>query len=312
MGCKLSTSNSRVRTSQAVRDAASELFCINRDAVDSFIQLKGDIDVELMKLVPEQLKTTMKTLHFMGDLKCFLIKVGDMVLPFLAADGSSGADELIQKVKDFKATEEPVAMRLILEDYKQVFSRQLRELHLRKNRLDRTLRKVKAWRKAWNIVYSTVKFTVIALSVALTVLTAPPAATAVAGAASGVMGLVQPWVDSKWDDYQSSCEAERELTGKILNEASLTLYGVNDVGVLLRRLEVQIATLTDHAEFGIEEDEDAAARMVVERMKGKAAVVMASVESLKEKADRLREELRRTAVTFLQSVTDQVHTYTAK
>ncbi|KAJ0976413.1 hypothetical protein J5N97_018378 [Dioscorea zingiberensis] len=309
MGCKLSTSNSMVRTSEAVRDTASELFCINRNAVDSFIQLKGDIDGELLKLVEDELKITMKTLHRMDNFKCFRIKVRDLVHPFLAAEESSRPLVIIQKVKDFKATGEPDAMSLTLEDYKQDFSRQLlvsSKLRLRKKRLDDMLREVKAWRKAWDIVYSIVKFAVIVLSVVLPVLTAPPAAAAAATGASGVMGLVQPWVDSKWDDYQSSLEAERKLTGKILNKASLTSHGLNYVENLLRPLVAQIATLTDHAEFGIEEDEDAAARMVVERMKRKAAEVMASVESLDEKADRRREELRRTAVTFLQCVTDQV------
>ncbi|KAJ0979822.1 hypothetical protein J5N97_015296 [Dioscorea zingiberensis] len=319
MGCKLSTSrtavnvinasSSMVRTRDDLQDTAAELLGIN---VDSSIQLKRELssNAELLQLVQVQLKRTMEGVRCLDNLKYFLTKLGrDMqVLPFLE-DGTNGA-EVLQKVKDIKAIlGDRAAMRLTLEDYNQSFSRQswvLNELHLRRNSLDHRLRRVKAWRKAWNIVYSTVKFGVIVLSVVLAVLTAPPAATATANGTGGVLALLQQWVDSKWDDHQSSCEAERELTGKILNEASLTFHEVNQVRVLLRHLEVQIASLTHHAEFSIEDDEDPAAGLVVERMKQKAADVMASVESLEEEVDRRRVELKRTALTFLWSVTDQV------
>ncbi|KAJ0979821.1 hypothetical protein J5N97_015295 [Dioscorea zingiberensis] len=300
------------RTSDAaLQDAVAKLLRINRNAEDSFTKFKRELssNPELLQLVQDELNSKIGGLHSLDNLKDFLTDSRHVVIPLLA-DGINGA-EMLQKVNNFKSMgDKLVAMRFTLEDYNQTFISQLsvlNELHLRRNKLDHKLRKVKAWRKAWNIVYSTVKFAVIALSVVLAVLTAPPAATAAANGTGGVMALLQQWIDSRWDDHQSSCEAERELTGKILNEASLTFHEVNQVGALLRHLEVQIASLTHHAEFSIEDDEDPGAGLVLERMKRKAANVMASVESLEKEVDRRREELRRTALTFLWSVTDQVH-----
>lgn len=69
-----------------------------------------------------------------------------------------------------------------------------------------------------------------------------------------VLAILQQWVDTKWDAHQSSCEADKELTRKILNQASLTFDEVNGVGVLVEYLEVQMKSFTyDHnSKFAME------------------------------------------------------------
>ena len=187
---------------------------------------------------------------------------------------------------------------MVLDDFRR------RKHDLDHNRLVR----IKAWRKSLNIGLWMAKLGVTVLSVVFQVAGEWAAAIAANNGANGVIGLLQQLVDSHLAGQQSSCEDERNLTAKILNEASFIYHRVNSFQNLVQRLEDQMGLLAQYAEFltVAGEDEDAAVSMAMEKIKDKAGELVDSIENLEEKVDRSCDDLRRAAFTLLQTVTDQV------
>ena len=209
----------------------------------------------------------------------------------------------------------PLICRSVLDEFELVRHEheQLRTLldDLRRRNHDlehNKLGRIKAWRKGWNLSLCIAKLGVTVLSVVFPMARARAAAIASNNGASGVIGLLQQLVDSHLAGQQSSCEDERDLTAKILNEASFIYHRVNSFQNLVQRLEDQMGLLAQYAEFlaVAGEDEDAAVSMAMEKIKDKAGELVVSIENLEEKVDRSCDDLRRAALTLLQTITHEV------
>ncbi|KAH7676678.1 hypothetical protein IHE45_07G032700 [Dioscorea alata] len=325
MGSKLSTGHhvnisivsvNDFTNCDAIFDTAAELYGINRETVCSVVQLKSKIsaDTQLSAWLQVQLKSTMNTLHAMGVLKCKLHQARAVVL-LIFREGTDSAEKL-EKLKDCLET-----MRFATGDFKlachqhEQLTEVLHGLRRRKHDLEDKLGRIKAWSKAWNIALWIAKFGVTLLSVLIPVARVRAVVTAANNGAGGVIGLLQPLVDSHLASQQSSCEVERDLTAKILNEACFIFHRVNSARVLVDLLESQMELLARDAEFLVVavEDEDLAVSMAMDKIKaGKAGDLVDSIESLENEVDCSCEDLRRAALTLLQMVTDQVSIYQLK
>ncbi|XP_039129823.1 uncharacterized protein LOC120265939 [Dioscorea cayenensis subsp. rotundata] len=174
------------------------------------------------------------------------------------------------------------------------------------------LSRIKTRTNAWNIAQWIAKFGVTVLSVLIPVAAGvQPAATAANNGAGGMIGLLQPLVDSHLAGQQRSCEVEIDLNEKILNEACFIFHRVNSTQVLVELLEDQMGLLARHAEFLVVagDDEDLTVSMAMEHIKRKAEDLVVTIERLEKEVDRSSEDLRRAALTLLQTVTDQVENY---
>ncbi|KAH7676673.1 hypothetical protein IHE45_07G032400 [Dioscorea alata] len=298
-------------TVNALFETAAELYGINREAIRGVIQLRTEIstNINLSEWLQVQFMTTMQTLHAMDVLKHYLHQARPMVLLI----SRHGADrvEMLGKLKDL----ETMRMRSSVQyDFKlachehQKLGTVLGGLRQRKHDLDHKLDRIKAWRKAWNAGLWIAKFGVTVLSVVLPVAGELAAAIASNNAASGAIALLQPLADSHLADQQSSCEDERDLTVKILNEACFIFHRFNSVRDLVQPLEDQMGLLAEYAEFlaVAGEDEDGAVSMAMEKIKGKALELVDDIEELENEVDRSWEDLRRAALTLLQTATDQI------
>ncbi|XP_039128187.1 uncharacterized protein LOC120264442 [Dioscorea cayenensis subsp. rotundata] len=123
-----------------------------------------------------------------------------------------------------------------------------------------------------------------------------------------MIGLLQPLVDSHLSGQQRSCEVEIDLTAKILNEACFIFHRVNSARVLVEELQDEMGLLAKCGEFlaVAGEDEDGVVSREMDKIKCKAGELVDKIENLEKEVDCSRVDLRRAALTLLQTVTDQV------
>ncbi|KAH7676671.1 hypothetical protein IHE45_07G032200 [Dioscorea alata] len=146
------------------------------------------------------------------------------------------------------------------------------------------------------------------LSVLIPVAGVRPAATAANNGVNGLIGLLQPLVDSHLAGQQRSCEVEIDLTAKILNEACFIFHRVKNARVLVELLQLKMGSLAEYAKClaVTGEDDDLAVSMVMDEIKSKAGELVDIIQNLKEEVVCSCGDLRRSALTLLQTVTDQV------
>ncbi|KAH7676670.1 ENTH/VHS domain-containing protein [Dioscorea alata] len=315
----------------ALFDTVVKLYGDNRETVCGKIQLKSEISAnpELLERLQVQLKSTMETHDAMGArvLKCNLHQALAVVLILRDVDEVYRA-ETLEKLHnldtmrlgacDLHFNELTVRTgsfisRSFLEEFKLVCDKHeqltvIDDLRRRKHDLDHKLGRIKAWRKAWNIAQWIAKFGVTVVSVLIPVAGVGPAATAANNGANGVIALLEPLVDSHLAGQQSSCEVEIDLTAKILNEACFIFHRVKNARVLVELLQLKMGSLAEYAEFlaVTREDDDLAVSMVMDEIKSKAGELVDIIQNLEKEVDLSCEDLRRAALTLLQTVTDQV------
>ncbi|KAJ0979827.1 hypothetical protein J5N97_015301 [Dioscorea zingiberensis] len=296
----------------SLRAVASALLDVNRNAFENISQLKDEIssNPDLLHFVKEYLKSSIDTLLFFTAVKDSLQKareaellVHDAVVLFEEGHDPPAA---LEKLREFKEEGNPFTEKFV-EEFKLVGERQKSTLHdllLRKQELDRKLRSVKAWRKVWNIVYSAAFAAVLICAVVLAAVAAPPAATAAAAAASGAMAPLQQWVDSIWEQFQSPYEGEKDVINSLKEGTKFAIHELNSIRFLVEELEVKIRSTIDNADFAIEEEEEAALKVVMLEIKLKAGTFAKSVGDLEKEVDRRGAELKTATAAILETVTD--------
>ncbi|XP_039129789.1 UPF0496 protein 1-like [Dioscorea cayenensis subsp. rotundata] len=284
----------------------------NRDSPDDIGQLKDEISskAHLLFFVKHYLETSIDTLRFFTALNDSLSKARETellvryaVLLFEDADRPSAA---LEKLKEFKNQADSFTEKFV-DEFKLVCERQkfiLQNLRLRKQDLDRKLRKVKAWRKFWNIVYYVVFAAVLISSIVLASVAAPPAVTATAAAASAAMAPLQQWLNSMWKKFQKPYEEERKIIDSLGKETSFAIHELNSIRFLVDSLEGKIRTMIQTAEFAIDGKEEEKLKVAMIKIKLNAGTFAKNVEELEKKMDRLGHELKRAIATILQTVTD--------
>ncbi|KAH7676674.1 hypothetical protein IHE45_07G032500 [Dioscorea alata] len=282
----------------AILDTAAELYGINRETVRGVIQLKSEVsaNTELLACVQVQLKSTMSTLHAMSLFQRNLHEARAMVL--LISRDEAGCSKSLERIE---------SMRSFLEKFKLVCDKHeqltvIGDLSRRKHDLEDKLGRIKARTNAWNIAQWIAKFGVTVLSVLIPVAGVRPAATAANNGVNGVIGLLQPLIDSHLTGQQSSCEVEIDLTAKILNEAWFICHRVKNARVLVELLQLKMGSLAEYAKIL----NDLAVSMVMDEIKSKAGELVDIIQNLEKEVDLSCEDLRRSALTLLQTITVQV------
>ncbi|KAJ0979820.1 hypothetical protein J5N97_015294 [Dioscorea zingiberensis] len=302
----------------SLRAATFALLDVNHDTFDNISQLKDEISSKpyLVYFVKEYLKSIIDTLRFFTAVKDSLQKareaevlVRDAVVLFEDGHGPPAA---LEKLRKFKEEGNPFTEKFI-EEFKLMGERQksiVRDLLLRRQELNRKLRSFKAWRKVWNIVYFAAFAAVLICVVVLAAVAAPSAATAMAAAtaamaaASGVMVPLRQWVDSLWDLFQSPYEGEKDVINSLKEGTKLAVHELNSIRVLVEELEIKIRSTIHNVEFAIEEEEEAALKIVMLEIKLKAGTFAKCVEDLEKEVDRRGAELKTAIAAILETVTD--------
>lgn len=302
----------------SLREVTGCLLEMNQEVVKVILECKKDIwkNPELFDLVEEYFENSLQTLDFCTALEKCLKKARDSQLIIHVAlqrfeeeeedvveeDGKKKYRRTLEELRHFKAAGNPFTEEFF-QVYQSVYRQQLsmlEKLQQRKNKLDKKLKSIKAWRKVSSIIFAATFATILICSVVAAAVAAPPVAAALAAAASIPVGSMGKWIDSLLKDYQKAVKGQKEILNSMKVGTYIIIKDLDSIRVLVDRLEVQINVLLDNADFALKDEE--AVKFGIGEIKKKLEVFMKSVEDLGEQADRCSRDIRRARTVVLQRI----------
>ncbi|XP_010943147.1 UPF0496 protein 1 [Elaeis guineensis] len=302
----------------SLRAVTGCLLEMNEEVVKVILEGKEDIwkNPELFKLVEEYFENSLQTLDFCTALEKCLNKARDSQLIIHVALQRFEEEEeevveedckkkylrTIEELRHFKAAGDPFT-----EEFFQVFqsvSRQqqsmLEKIKQRKNKLDKKLKSIKAWRKVSSIIFMAAFATLIICSVVTAVVAAPHVAAALAAAASIPVGSMGKWIDSLFKGYQQAVEGQKEILSSMQVRTYIVIKDLDSIRVLVDCLEAQINMLLDNADFALRDEE--AVKFGIQEIKEKLEVFTKSIEDLRQQADRCSRDIGKARTVVLQKI----------
>ncbi|KAM0950430.1 hypothetical protein DsansV1_C04g0041331 [Dioscorea sansibarensis] len=303
----------------SLKEVTGCLLEMNQEVVKVILDCKKDIwrSPELFDLVEDYFDNSLQTLDFCTALERCLKRARDSQLivhvalqrfededsdPSLQEDGKNKYLRTLEELRHFKAAGDPFT-----DEFFQVFQSvhkqqrcMLEKLQQRKNKLDKKLKSVKAWRKVSSIIFAAAFAAVLICSVVAAAMAAPPVAAALAAATSIPLGSMGKWFDSLWKDYEDALKGQREVISSMQVGTYIAIKDLDSIRVLVDQLEDHINVLLQSADFALREEE--AVRFGVEEIKKKLGMFMKSIEDLGEQADRCSRDIRRARTVVLQRI----------
>ncbi|XP_068325160.1 UPF0496 protein At4g34320-like [Pyrus communis] len=302
----------RALSFDSLKEVTGCLLEMNQEVVKVILECKKDIwkNQELFELVEEYFENSLQTLDFCTALDKCLKRARDSQLLILVAlqqfeeeteMGGSRYTRTLEELKNFKAIGDPFTeefFQIFQSVYKQQIS-MLEKLQLRKNKLDKKLKGINAWRKVTSMIFVATFAAVLICSVVAAAMAAPPVAAALAAASSIPIGSTGKWIDSLWKNYELAVRGQREVLSSMQVGTYVAIKDLDNIRVLIDRLEIDIESILHNASFAIEED---AVKVAIEEIKKKLGVFMKNVEDLGTQADVCSRDIRRARTVVLQRI----------
>ncbi|KAM1106174.1 hypothetical protein ACFX13_003117 [Malus domestica] len=302
----------RALSFDSLKEVTGCLLEMNQEVVKVILECKKDIwkNQELFELVEEYFENSLQTLDFCTALDKCLKRARDSQLLILVAlqqfeeeteMGGSRYTRTLEELKNFKTIGDPFTeefFQIFQSVYKQQIS-MLEKLQLRKNKLDKKLKGINAWRKVTNMIFVATFAAVLICSVVAAAMAAPPVAAALAAASSIPIGSMGKWIDSLWKNYELALRGQREVLSSMQVGTYVAIKDLDNIRVLIDRLEIDIESILHNASFAIEED---AVKVAIEDIKKKLGVFMKNVEDLGTQADICSRDIRRARTVVLQRI----------
>lgn len=133
---------------------------------------------------------------------------------------------------------------------------------------------------------------------------APPVAAALAAATSIPIGSMGKWIDSLIMNYEKAMKGQKESINSMTVGTYITIKDLDNIRVLIDRLEIEIEGLMKDAEFAVNED---AVKIAIDEIKKKVDVFMKNVEELGAQADNCSRDTRRARTVILQRIINPPH-----
>ncbi|XP_044509834.1 UPF0496 protein At4g34320-like [Mangifera indica] len=304
----------RALSFDSLKEVTECLLEMNQEVVKVILECKKDIwkSQGLFELVEEYFECSLQTQDFCTALEKCLMRARDSQLLILVAlqqfeeeNNDMGAgrryERTLEELKNFKTAGDPFTedfFQIFQSVYKQHIS-MLEKLQLRKNKLDKKLKSIHAWRKVSSIIFAATFASVLICSVVAAALAAPPVAAALAAASSIPLGSMGKWIDSLWKNYEQALKGQKEVINSMKVGTFIAIKDLDGIRVLINRLEIEIEALLQNVDFVIEEQ---AVKIGVEEIKKKLGVFMNNVESLGVQADICSRDIRRARTVVLQRI----------
>ncbi|XP_051206292.1 UPF0496 protein 1 [Lolium perenne] len=304
----------------SLREVTGCLLDMNQEVVRVILDCKKDIwkSPDLFDLVEDYFESSLHTLDFCTALDKCLKRARDSQLLLHVAlqrfddeeHTNAGADapaaaryaRTLHELRQFKAAGDPFTDEFF-QAFQAVYRQQLamlEKLQLRKHRLDKKVKKIKAWRRVSSIIFASTFAAVLICSVVAAAIAAPPVAAALAAAAAIPLGSMGKWIDSLLKGYQDALRGQKEVVSAMQVGTFIAIKDLDSIRVLINRVEMEISSMVDCIDFA-ERDEEAV-KFGVEEIKKKLEAFMKSVEDLGEQADRCSRDIRRARTVVLQRI----------
>lgn len=289
------------------------LLDMNQEVVKVILECKKDIwkNQELFELVEDYFENSLQTLDFCTALEKCLKRARDSQLLILVAlqqyeeekgiEGNNRYAKTLDELKNFKALGDPFTkefMQMFQSVYRQQIS-MLDKLQAKKKKLDKKLRYIHAWRKVSSIIFIATFASVLICSVVAAAMAAPPVAAALAAATSIPLGSMGKWIDSLFKNYENAVKGQKEVLSSMQVGTYVAIKDLDNIRVLVDRLEIEIEGLLNDADFAIREE---AVKVGIDEIKMKLGVFMKNVEDLGVQADMCSRDIRRARTVVLQRI----------
>ncbi|GLT58149.1 hypothetical protein SLA2020_310690 [Shorea laevis] len=305
----------RALSFDSLKEVTGCLLEMNQEVVKVILECKKDIwkNQELFELVEEYFENSLQTLDFCTALEKCLKRARDSQLLILVAlqqfeeekeIGGSRYVRTLEELKNFKAAGDPFTEEFF-QIFQSVYKQQilmLEKLQFRKNKLDKKLKYIHAWRKVSNMIFVASFAALLICSVVAAAMAAPPVAAALAAATSIPVGSMGKWIDSLWKNYENALKGQKEMISSMQAGTYVAIKDLDSIRVLIDRLEIDIEAMLQTADFAIEEE---AVKVGIEEIKKKLGVFMKNVDDLGTQADLCSRDIRRARTVVLQRIIKQ-------
>ncbi|KAK8568273.1 hypothetical protein V6N13_106206 [Hibiscus sabdariffa] len=302
----------RALSFDSLKEVTGCLLEMNQEVVKVILECKKDIwkNHELFELVEEYFENSLQTLDFCSALEKCLKRARDGQLLILMAlqqfEEESGArgskyTRTLEELKNFKAAGDPFTEEFF-QIFQSVYRQQiamLEKLQMRKNKLDKKLKSIHAWRKVSSMIFVATFAAVLICSIVAAAMAAPPVAAALAAATSIPLGSMGKWIDSLWRNYENALKGQKEVVTSMQAGTYVAIKDLDNIRVLVDRLEIKIEALLQNADFAIEQE---AVKIGIDEIKKKLGVFMKNVEELGQQADICSRDIRRARTVVLQRI----------
>lgn len=311
----------RALSFDSLKEVTGCLLEMNQEVVKVILECKKDIwkNQELFELVEDYFDNSLKTLDFCAALEKCLKRARDSQLLIMVAlqqfeeednveddddDGKNNSTRFaktLDELKNFKAAGDPFTEEFF-QNFQSVYRQQilmLEKLQMRKNKLDKRLKYIHAWRKVSSIIFVATFASVLICSVVAAAMAAPPVAAALAAAASIPLGSMGKWIDSLLKNYEDAVKGQKDVIHSMNVGTYVAIKDLDNIRVLIDRLELDIEVLLKNVDFAIKEN---AVRLGIAEIKKKLDVFMKNVEDLGVQADVCSRDIRRARTVVLQRI----------
>ncbi|CAI8605351.1 unnamed protein product [Vicia faba] len=290
----------------------------NQEVVKVILDCKKDIweSQELFELVEEYFDNSLKTLDFCNALdKCLKRARDSQLLIHLAlqrfeeesVSGDNCYARTLEELKNFKAVGDPFTEEFF-QIYQSVYHQQvlmLEKLQVRKGKLDKKLKQIRTWKKVSLIIFVATVAAVLICSVVAAAVASPHVAAALAALTAIPVGSMGKWIDSLMKNYENALKGHKEVTIALEVGSYVAIKDLDNIRILVNRLEVEIESLKTNVDFAIEEEEGV--KVAIEEIKKKLGVFMKNVEDLGAQADTCSRDIIRARTVVLQKVVKLPH-----
>ncbi|KAA8531802.1 hypothetical protein F0562_006481 [Nyssa sinensis] len=300
----------------SLREVTECLLETNQEVVKMILECKKDIwkNKEMFELVEDFFENSLQTLDFCTALERCLKRARDSQLIIHVAlqqfeeeqregiDGEKYYSRTLQELKNFKAAGDPFSEEFFLL-FHSVYKQQvcmLEKLNILKNKLDKKLKSVKSWRRISNIIFAAAFASVLICSVVAAAITAPPVVTALAAAAAVPLGSMGKWFNSLWKRYENELKGQWEIICSVNVGTYIAIKDLDSIRVLVHRLEIEIESLLQNADFALREEE--AMVLAMDEIKKKLRGFMQTIDDLSEHTDKCGRHIRRARSVLLQRI----------
>lgn len=300
----------------SLREVTQCLLDMNQDVVKVILQDKEDIwnHQDLFGLVNMYFESTAKTMDFCSELEGCLnrAKRSQMIIQFAVKQFEEEDEDeenedrkyekTLEELKRFKLAGDPFTKEFF-DLFDSVHKHQvmmLDELHKLKRRLDKKLKNIKTWRRVSNMVFVTAFVSVLIFSVVAAAVAAPPVVAAIAGALAVPVGSVGKWCNSLWTKYEKVVKGQKEIVTSVRIGTYISVKEMDNISVLVRRVEVEIESLLKNAEFAVAEENGV--RLAMDEIKKKLDVFTDTIEELREHADKYCRDVTKARTVILQRI----------
>lgn len=313
--------DSRAFSLDSLSQVTDSLFEMNQEVVGIILQNKRNVwkHPELSDLVDDYFDNSLLTLDFCTTLDACLKRAGHIESiinvslrkfqeeHYGAAEEGAGRNytRTLEELSNFRAAGDPFTEEFF-RVFDSIYSRQilmLERLQAKKQKLDKKLRKQKAWRRVSNVIFIAAFASVLICSVVAAAVSAPPVVTALAAAAAVPLGSTGKWLNSIWKSF------ERDLRGQAAGiiepmqfRSYIVLHDLDSIKRLVERFQIAIEALTAKAEFAMRGEE--AVVVAVEEIRLQLDSFVKTIQQLRDRANKCTQETRMARTLILRKIMD--------